>query len=104
MQEIRIPGWIYYIHGDTPTQFDESKVGKWMYFFKDHFGYEFAKSMCKLAVENGILKEAKVSCDSSQGVSCFYSEADDLETQKRIISFFIDHQIPYIFIVINNIN
>ncbi len=91
MQEIRQFGWIYYIpDGDLP-EFDNNKIGKWMYFFRDRQGFEFAREMCKLAVSSGIVREAKVADSVLEGVACFYTEADDLGTQKKIISFFIDH-------------
>ncbi len=93
MQELRLFGWIYYtLDGDIP-EFDTNKVGKWMYFFKDRQGFEFAREMCQLAVSGGVVKEAKVADSVIEGVSCFYTEADDIETQKKIISFFIEHSM-----------
>ncbi len=93
MQELHIPGWFYYIPDGPPPQYDDDKVGKWMYFYRDPQGFEFARKMCKLAVESGVLKEAKVSESPFQGVSCFYTEADDFDTHRRIINFFIEHNM-----------
>lgn len=68
MQIIRQFGWVYYV-GETADQLDEHKCGKWMYFFGD---VEFAKKICKAAVENGVVAESKHS-DAPEGVCCFYS-------------------------------
>ena len=34
MRVIKNPAWVYYL-ADTDPHFDETKVGKWMYFFGD---------------------------------------------------------------------
>ena len=93
MQALRQLGWIYYIPDGNIPEFDTDKVGKWMYFFRERQGFEFAKKMCKLAVSSGVVREAKVADDVGEGVACFYTEADDIETQKKIISFFIEHNM-----------
>ncbi len=64
MRIVSLGSWVFYIEGKP--QFDEHKVGKWMYFFKDK---ERAAGLCKTAVEQGIVLEAKHS-DAPDGVSC----------------------------------
>ena len=46
MRIINLGPWVFYIEGKP--QFDEHKVGKWMYFFKDK---ESMAGLCKAAVE-----------------------------------------------------
>ena len=93
MQELHIPGWIYYVKDGELPKYDSNKVGKWMYFYRDSEGFEFTRKMCQLAVESGITDEAKVSDIKYQGVSCFYCEIDDFDTHKKIINFFIEHKM-----------
>ncbi|MCR5768669.1 MAG: hypothetical protein K6G45_09285 [Lachnospiraceae bacterium] len=93
MQELHIPGWFYYVLDDLAPKFNPNKVGKWMYFYKGTDGFEFTKKMCKLAIESKITFEAKISDNPFQGVSCFYTEIDDLKTHKKIISFFLEHNM-----------
>ena len=75
MRIINLGPQVFYIEGKH--QFDEHKVGKWMYFFKDK---ERVAGLCKAVVEQGIVLEAKHS-DAPDGVSCFYLECDDMERQ-----------------------
>ncbi|MDE7322533.1 MAG: hypothetical protein K2N73_07320 [Lachnospiraceae bacterium] len=49
MKIINLGPWVFYIEGKS--QFDEHKVGKWMYFFKDK---ERVAGLCKAAVEQGL--------------------------------------------------
>lgn len=87
MEVINYGPWVYYIEG-RPI-FDEHKVGKWMYFFKDR---ERVAGLCEKAVKEGIVLEAKHS-DAEEGVSCFYLECDDMETHKKVIQFFLDNDM-----------
>ena len=91
MKVVNIPGWIYYL-GDEPL-LEGSKVGKWMYFYRNKEGWEFAKKMCQKAVESEIVSEAKCSVIPIQGVSCYYLNIDDDAGHKRIIHFFMDHDM-----------
>lgn len=36
--------WVYYVNEAEAKKFDDSKVGKWMYFFKDN---DFAAKICE---------------------------------------------------------
>ena len=36
--------WVYYVNEAEAKKFDNSKVGKWMYFFK---GNDFAAKICE---------------------------------------------------------
>lgn len=73
-------GWIYHLSEMSKRQ----NGGKWMYFFQ---GEEHAEEMCRKAVEEGVVTEAKHT-DGDSGMAIFYLEADDLEGHKRVIEFF----------------
>lgn len=57
MRVIKNPAWVYYITDKDPD-FDENKVGKWMYFFADR---SFVEGVCKAAIKEGIVDECKHS-------------------------------------------
>ena len=84
MRVIKNPAWVYYLTDKDPD-FDNSKVGKWMYFFGDR---AFVENVCEAAIEEGIVEECKHSNDN-EGVSCFYLNDDDIEGHRRVIEFFI---------------
>ena len=88
MQVQKLGGWVFYI-GDHADQLDREKCGKWMHFFNDK---SFAASVCREAVLEGIVDEAKHS-DDATGVCCFYLNADDLTAHQRTIQFFLDHNL-----------
>jgi len=85
MRVVSNPAWVFYVNEEAAAEFDENKVGKWMYFFGDR---EFAEKVCKQAVEVGVVAEAKHS-NASEGVCCFYLNCDDMEAHKRTINYFI---------------
>lgn len=87
MNEIRFGGWIFYLQ--NKPQFDGAKVGKWMYFFDDK---DFVAKICKKAVENNIVKEAKHTDDES-GVACFYLHCDDVDGHKLVLSYFLENDL-----------
>ena len=77
--------WVYYVNEERVAEFDDDKVGKWMYFFSDR---SFAEKVCREAVETGIVAEAKHS-NAGEGVCCFYLNCDDMETHRRTIMYFL---------------
>ena len=79
--------WIYYI-GDN-VELDSEKCGKWMYFFDDK---NFVYKICEEAVKRNIVSESKHS-NGEEGVACFYLNSDDIETHKKIISFFLEKNL-----------
>lgn len=87
MEIIRRYGWGYYV-GDN-NQFDSNKAGKWMYFFKDK---KFVAEICEDTVKKNIVNQSKHS-DEETGVACFYLNCDDIETHKKIISYFIENNL-----------
>lgn len=87
METIHSMGWIFYVN-DKPI-FDSNKVGKWMYFFDDK---NFVAEICKKAVNNHIVEEAKHS-DDTAGVACFYLNCDDLDAHKRVIAYFLENNL-----------
>ena len=90
MEVLDLGGWRFFIGDDSG--FAKEKVGKWMYFFRGQDGRTFTEERCREAVEQGIVGEAKCS-DSYEGVACFYLNIDDTERHKRIIQYFIDHDM-----------
>lgn len=87
MKVVSNDAWIYYI-GDN-VEIDSEKDGKWMYFFNDK---KFASKICEEAVERNIVSESKHR-NAEEGVACFYLNVDDIETHKKIISYFIEKNL-----------
>lgn len=87
MKIVRQLGWVFYVADNI--EFDNHKVGKWMCFFKDK---EFAEMICKNAVVNNIVKEAKHT-DGPEGVACFYLHYDDNEAHKKVIQYFLENEL-----------
>lgn len=83
------PYWVYYVDESEAKKFDDSKVGKWMYFFKDN---DFAAKICEKAVADGVVAEAKHS-NAPDGVICFYLNGDDIENHKRVIEFMLKYDL-----------
>lgn len=86
-------GWYYYLSGKEKL-LDMHKCGKWMHFFSDQ---EFAKEICKRAIEENICYECKcsnleMSCKNT-GVICFYCNIDDIDNNKQIIQFMLDNNL-----------
>ena len=79
--------WVYYVNEAEAKKFDDSKVGKWMYFFKDN---DFAAKICEKAVADGVVAEAKHS-NAPDGVCCFYLHFDDKKAHKRCITYFLEN-------------
>lgn len=88
MKVLEIFNWIYY-NSDEYKGFDANKCGKWMYFFDDK---EFIADICKNAIEKNIVESVKHNNDNS-GVSCFYLNYDDIETHKKVISYFLENNL-----------
>ncbi len=87
-------GWVRYIQEDA--KFDPKKTGKWMYHFSnDEDSIEYAKSVCKEAVERGIVQTAKHTrfgfiFGPPTGVACFYIHGDDDAAHRRVIAYFLE--------------
>ena len=81
--------WVYYVNEAEAKKFDNNKVGKWMYFFKDN---DFAAKICEKAVTDGVVAEAKHS-NAHDGVICFYLNGDDIENHKRVIEFMLKYDL-----------
>ena len=88
MKIVRAVGWVFYISAEV-EKLDKHKCGKWMHFFNDK---DFAEKVCKEAVENNVVAEAKHS-DAETGVCCFYLNCDDMEAHKRTIKFFLEKDL-----------
>ena len=99
MKIIKTAAWVYYL-SDAQYQmiveqqqdiddYEEILMGKWLIFCGK---YEYAENLCKLAIAECGLSEAKHSADfsSGRGVCCFYMLSSDFGTNKRFISYFRD--------------
>jgi len=81
--------WIYYC-SDNGLNLDDSKCGKWMYYFKDLW---FAERICIDAIEQNVVTECKHSNKDNDGVVCFYINGDDMAAHKRVIEFFLKNDL-----------
>lgn len=88
MKTVEMGGWVFYLSGKEDL-LDQHKCGKWMYFFSDR---KFVESICRKAIEDGIVYECKHS-DEDEGVACFYLNGDDIANHKRVIRFFLDNNL-----------
>ena len=108
-------GWICYKDAQTYT-YDAEKAGKWMYFYDDKDECFVAK-ICEVAIRNKIVSSAKhrkkqngvarSNHRNKQGgavarfnhrkkqdsVACFYLNYDDIESHRKVISFFIENNL-----------
>lgn len=99
MKKIKNVEWTYYI-GEN-VEFDEHKIGKWMYFFKINDNLERVDNICSEAVKKGIVQESKhtnfdiikINPSTKSGVCCFYLNCDDIEGHKRVIKYFMEHNM-----------
>lgn len=96
MKTIQQGGWVFYVGDDVAEKIDRDKCGKWMYYF-DNQHIDFAKKICKEAVEKKIVAESKHTdiehINTPTGVCCFYLNGDDLQAHKRTIQYFIDNSL-----------
>jgi len=94
-------GWVFYISEDFDYGYERDKVGKWMYYSKD---INFMSEICRKAVNDKLVAQAKHSTEKrvawqakhsnkSDGVAHFYLNCDDMETHKKILSFFMDNNL-----------
>ena len=90
MKVIDSEGWRYFIGDDSG--FVNEKVGKWMCFFNGQEGRKYIEERCREVVEQEIVWEAKCT-NSFEGVACFYLNIDDIERHKKILQYFIDHDM-----------
>lgn len=79
--------WVYYFADGY--KFDPGKVGKWMYFFKDH---DFVAGKCQTAVYTGVVEQCKHS-SAEEGVACFYLEVDDVKRHRQVLEFLIANEM-----------
>lgn len=88
MKTLTIGPWIYYV-SDEYKPLSKEKCGKWMYFFENR---KFVENICKKAIEEKAIIEAKHSADET-GVACFYLNSDDVPGHKKIIEFFLTNNL-----------
>lgn len=88
MRTLENYAWVYYII-DVKPDLNETKVGKWMYFFKDR---QFVEVICKNAIERNIVEECKHS-NADDGVACFYLNDDDTDGHRRVIKYFLENDL-----------
>lgn len=93
MKMIKLPGWRYYLDEVNHDSLDVNKAGKWMFFYRGPEAQKFAEDKCRLAVEQNIVCEAKVSDNPVEGVSCYYLSYDDIAGHKRVIQYFLENNM-----------
>ena len=89
IKTIRQFGWVYYLDEEKSKSLDSDRCGKWMYFFSD---VKRAAELCMEAVEKGVVVESKHS-DEPEGVCCCYLNGDDHDAHRRVLRFFLDHDL-----------
>ena len=86
-------GWDVYVRDGY--SFDDNKIGKWMFFFKD---INLASELCEKAIETHSVYSCKHSdiprmIANGQGVACFYLNIDDFDQHKKILSFMMENNM-----------
>lgn len=98
IERIEVPGWIFYIEAEKRNSLNTPYTGKWTYFF-NATDLDFADKICKKAVEQGVVAEAKHTDDriipiqEKGGVCCFYCDGRDTDAHKRVITFFLENNM-----------
>ena len=92
---VQAGGWVYYV-GPGSFHEDGDGVGKWMFFFGSDV--EHPSDLCQKAVESGVVNTAKHTdairaAMRGSGVACFYLNIDDMNGHKRVIEFFLEHDL-----------
>ena len=86
MRKLHAERWTYYLDDEDNLSF--AKCGKWMYFPND---LAFAEKICRQAVEEKIVSQAKHSDDGQ--CCCFYLNGDDIPGHKRVIEYFLNNNL-----------
>lgn len=87
METIKKFGWVYYTGDDN--YLDKDKCGKWMYFFEDK---KFVAKICENSIKMNVVKTSKHT-DDEKGVACFYLHYDDVDTHKKVITYFMENNL-----------
>lgn len=93
MRIVDLGEWRFFLGEDFDLGSDG--VGKWMFFY----GYEgvlFAEEMCRKAVEEGVVRQAKrysVNAPGGSGSACFYVRADDADGHRDVLRFFLANDL-----------
>lgn len=80
--------WISFLGADF-EYLDDTKCGKWMYFFSDN---EFVGNLCEDVIRTDVVSACKHS-NAESGVACFYLNYDDVEGHKKILLYFLEHNL-----------
>lgn len=101
MKEITFGPWDWY-SSEEYKGVDDNKCGKWMHFFETS-DLEVIADICRKAVETNVTLHCKhnnkIGCEMNPynpgkgGVACFYMECDDIESHKKIITYFLENNL-----------
>jgi len=80
--------WKYFLSDEEPD-YDQDRVGKWMFFYKGGSERKYLEERCIEAISLGIVEEAKIAQNKIEGVACFYLESDDTVVHLAAIEFFL---------------
>lgn len=97
VERIEARGWVFYVDTEKEPSLHTPYVGKWMYFF-DSDDFDFADEICKKAVANCVVAEAKRTDDmmlliQKTGVCCFYCNGNDMDAHKKVLAFFLEEEL-----------
>lgn len=81
--------WIFFTN-DNSKYLDTFKMGKWMVYFSES-SREYVTEICKKAVSENIVPEAKVAVDGD--VACFYLNIDEIEYHRKCIGFMLENNL-----------
>lgn len=82
--------WVYYAsEARVRSKEQVTDQGKWMYFYDD---LEKVSELCFEAVKEGAIELVKHGRDES-GVACFYLSASDMDGHKRVLDYFLAHDL-----------
>ena len=81
--------WIFFTN-ENCKYLDTLKIGKWMVYFSE-VSREYIMEMCRNAVSNNIVPEAKVAI--SGDIACFYLNIDEIEYHRKCINFMLENNL-----------
>lgn len=95
VERLKVLGWDFYKSSNLKDIINN--CGKWMYFF-DAKDYTFAEEITQKAVKEGWCEEAKHTSKEfvellNHGVCCFYCDSTNIQSMKKIISFFLNNNL-----------
>lgn len=95
MKQVENFFWVEVYNENTINELEGKEIGKWMVFFSPPISEEL-KRIAYHAINEGVvraLKYSNIGEDFPTGVLCLYSDLNDNEEHRRIISFMLSHNL-----------